>query len=59
MSIGSYEHEWFMKTPHISPKIAVPAFLDIKAKHFIPMYSGAFPLLDETPKVAFTELHNN
>lgn len=59
MPIGAYEPEWFMKISHISPEEAVQAFLDIKAKHFIPMHYGTFPLADETPKEAVTRLRNN
>ncbi|MGF9965902.1 MBL fold metallo-hydrolase [Bacillus rhizoplanae] len=59
MPIGAYKPEWFMKISHISPEEAVQAFLDIKAKHFIPMHYGTFPLADETPKEAITRLRSN
>ncbi|WP_369899843.1 MBL fold metallo-hydrolase [Bacillus manliponensis] len=59
MPIGAYEPEWFMKSSHMNPEEAVQAFLDIKAKHFIPMHYGTFALADETPKEAVTKLRNN
>jgi L-ascorbate metabolism protein UlaG (beta-lactamase superfamily) len=59
MPIGAYEPEWFMKASHMCPEEAVQAFLDMKAKHFIPMHYGAFALADETPKEAITKLRNN
>jgi L-ascorbate metabolism protein UlaG (beta-lactamase superfamily) len=58
MPIGAYEPEWFMKVSHMSPEEAIQAYLDLGAKHFIPMHYGTFPLADETPKEALTRLRN-
>ncbi|NGQ94908.1 MBL fold metallo-hydrolase [Brevibacillus sp. SYP-B805] len=56
MPIGAYEPEWFMSVQHVSPEEAVQAFLDAKAKTFIPMHYGAFRLADDTPKEALDRL---
>ncbi|MCR8643199.1 MBL fold metallo-hydrolase [Paenibacillus sp. N1-5-1-14] len=56
MPIGAYEPEWFMKLQHVTPEEAVQAFLDVKAKHFVPMHYGAFRLADDTPKEALDRL---
>jgi len=56
MPIGAYEPEWFMGTQHVTPEEAVQAFLDVKAKVFIPMHYGAFRLADDTTKEALDRL---
>lgn len=56
LPIGAYEPEWFMRDSHMSPEEAVQAFLDIKAKTFVPMHYDAFHLADDTPKEALDRL---
>ncbi|GGE59315.1 L-ascorbate metabolism protein UlaG (beta-lactamase superfamily) [Priestia taiwanensis] len=57
MPIGAYEPEWFMRDSHMAPEEAVQAYLDIQAKHFIPMHYGAFRLADDTTAEALERLH--
>jgi L-ascorbate metabolism protein UlaG (beta-lactamase superfamily) len=57
MPIGAYEPEWFMKDSHMAPEEAAQAYIDVKAKHFIPMHYGTFRLADETPAEALERLH--
>jgi L-ascorbate metabolism protein UlaG (beta-lactamase superfamily) len=57
LPIGAYEPEWFMGPQHVTPEEAVQAFVDCKAKTFIPMHYGTFPLADDTPKEALDRLH--
>jgi L-ascorbate metabolism protein UlaG (beta-lactamase superfamily) len=56
MPIGAYEPEWFMSAQHMTPEEAVQAFLDLRAKMFIPMHYGAFRLADDTPQEALERL---
>ncbi len=56
LPIGAYEPEWFMSAQHVTPEEAVTAFLDLRAKQFIPMHYGAFRLADDTPKEALDRL---
>ncbi|MGO4110419.1 MBL fold metallo-hydrolase [Paenibacillus sp. YAF4_2] len=56
MPIGAYEPEWFMGAQHVSPEEAVQAFVDVRAKQFIPMHYGAFRLADDTAKEALDRL---
>jgi L-ascorbate metabolism protein UlaG (beta-lactamase superfamily) len=56
MPIGAYEPEWKMSLKHVSPEEAVKAFIDLKAKAFIPMHYGAFRIADDTPKEALDRL---
>lgn len=56
LPIGAYEPEWFMKAVHMSPEDSVQAFIDCKAKHFIPMHYGSYPLTTETPYEALERL---
>jgi L-ascorbate metabolism protein UlaG (beta-lactamase superfamily) len=59
MPIGAYEPEWFMREVHMTPEESVQAYLDLQAKHFIPMHYGAFALADETPKETLERLRSN
>lgn len=56
MPIGAYEPEWFMADSHISPEDSVKAFLDLKAKQFVPMHYGAYRLADDTGPEALERL---
>ncbi|TJY42791.1 MBL fold metallo-hydrolase [Cohnella pontilimi] len=56
LPIGAYDPEWFMSPQHVSPEEALQAFLDVRAKYFIPMHYGAFKLADDTPKEALERL---
>lgn len=57
MPIGAYEPEWFMKDSHISPEDSVKAFLELKAKKFVPMHYGAYRLADDTGPEALERLY--
>jgi len=57
LPIGAYEPEWFMAPQHVTPEEAVQAFIDCRAKTFIPMHYGTFPLADDTPKEALDRLY--
>ena len=48
--------EWFMASQHVSPEEALQAFIDVKAKYFVPMHYGAFKLSDDTPAEALERL---
>ncbi|MHC0036334.1 MBL fold metallo-hydrolase [Pseudoneobacillus sp. C159] len=56
MPIGAYEPEWFMKDSHINPEDSVKAFLELKAKYFVPMHYGAYRLADDTGPEALERL---
>ena len=57
MPIGAYEPEWFMADSHISPEDSVKAFIELKAKQFIPMHYGAYRLADDTGPEALDRLY--
>ncbi len=57
MPIGAYEPEWFMKDSHISPEDSVKAFMELKAKIFVPMHYGAYRLADDTGPEALERLY--
>jgi L-ascorbate metabolism protein UlaG (beta-lactamase superfamily) len=47
LPIGAYKpHEWF-KNIHLRPTTALQAFLDLEAKHLIPIHWGTFKISDE------------
>ncbi|MCC3357152.1 MBL fold metallo-hydrolase [Bacillus sp. REN16] len=56
MPIGAYEPEWFMADSHISPEDSVKAFIELKAKQFVPMHYGAYRLADDTGPEALDRL---
>ncbi|TFE29373.1 MBL fold metallo-hydrolase [Cohnella luojiensis] len=56
LPIGAYDPEWFMASQHVSPEEALQAFLDVRAKYFVPMHYGAFKLSDDTPAEALQRL---
>lgn len=47
LPIGAYLPRWFMQEVHMDPEDAVRAFLDLKAKTFLPIHWGTFDLADE------------
>ncbi|MEH7094375.1 MBL fold metallo-hydrolase [Neobacillus vireti] len=57
MPIGAYEPEWFMAVSHINPEDSVKAFLELRAKTFVPMHYGAYRLADDTGPEALTRLY--
>jgi N-acyl-phosphatidylethanolamine-hydrolysing phospholipase D len=50
--IGAYEPRWFMRYQHMDPREAWQAFLDLGARHMIPMHWGTFDLTDEPVDLA-------
>ena len=52
LPIGAYEPRWFMRYQHTDPQEGWQAFLDLGARHMIPMHWGAFDLTDEPPDLA-------
>jgi len=57
MPIGAFEPEWFMAPAHISPEDSVKAFIELKAKSFVPMHYGTYRLADDTGPEALERLH--
>lgn len=49
LSVGAYEPRWFMKRVHMNPEEAVEVFLDLGARHLIPVHWGTMRLGDEPP----------
>ncbi|MCW8985114.1 MAG: MBL fold metallo-hydrolase [Thermoanaerobaculales bacterium] len=47
LPIGGYEPVWFMEHYHLNPEQAGRAFLDLGARHLIPMHWGTLQLTDE------------
>lgn len=47
LPIGAYAPAWFMQHHHMSPEQAGRAFLELGARHLVPMHWGAFKLTDE------------
>ena len=47
LSVGAYAPAWFMQHYHMSPEQSGAAFLDLGARHLVPMHWGAFKLTDE------------
>ncbi|MBV7504505.1 MBL fold metallo-hydrolase [Bacillus sp. sid0103] len=56
MPIGAFEPEWFMSPAHISPEDSVKAFIELKAKNFVPMHYGTYRLADDTGPEALDRL---
>ena len=47
LPIGAYRPRSWFKHIHMSPGDAVQAFIDLKAKHFLPIHWGTFKISDE------------
>jgi len=47
LPIGGYDPGWFMEPHHLTPEQAGRAFLELGARHFVPMHWGTFRLTDE------------
>jgi len=47
LPIGGYEPGWFMEHYHLNPEQAGRAFLDLGARHLVPMHWGTLQLTDE------------
>ncbi len=47
LPIGAYKPRWFMKPIHMSPREALLAYEDLRAKIFVPIHWGTFDLADE------------
>ncbi|MGN7457039.1 MBL fold metallo-hydrolase [Paenibacillus pasadenensis] len=58
LPIGAYDPEEFMGPQHTTPEQALQAFLDTRARLFVPMHYGAFKLADDTPQEALDRLEN-
>lgn len=56
LPIGAYLPKWFMSPIHISPEEAVKAHQDVGAKVSIGMHFGTFPLADDGPEQAKSDL---
>ena len=59
LGIGAYEPIWFMHPSHTSPKGALQAKEELKAKYMAPMHYGTFDLSDESifnPKAELQKL---
>lgn len=55
LPIGAYQPRNMMNEVHVDPKEALVAFEDLKAKYFLPIHWGTYPLamepLDEPPRL--------
>lgn len=47
LPIGAYRPAWFMEVNHMNPEQAGRAFVELGARHLIPMHWGTFQLTDE------------
>ncbi len=47
LPIGAYSPAWFMEPNHMNPEQAGQAFLDLGARHLVPMHWGTYQLADE------------
>jgi L-ascorbate metabolism protein UlaG (beta-lactamase superfamily) len=56
LPIGAFRPEWFMARVHISPKEAVQAHQDLRARFSLGIHFGAFPLADDGENEPIEEL---
>ena len=47
LPIGGYQPPWFMEHYHLNPEQAGRAYLDLGARHLVPMHWGTLQLTDE------------
>ena len=47
LPIGGYQPAWFMEHYHLNPEQAGDAFLELGARHLVPMHWGTLQLTDE------------
>jgi L-ascorbate metabolism protein UlaG (beta-lactamase superfamily) len=52
LPIGAYEPRQFVRYQHMDPREAYRAFLDLGARHLVPMHWGTFDLTEEPPSLA-------
>lgn len=45
--VGAYAPRWFMSSVHVDPPEAGQVFLDVRARHMLPIHWGTFRLADE------------
>jgi L-ascorbate metabolism protein UlaG (beta-lactamase superfamily) len=59
LPVGAYLPKSVMSWAHISPFEAIQAFLELGAKHFVPMHYGTYRLSAETAKAPVDILRNS
>lgn len=58
LGVGAYQPRYIMQSSHINPEEAYQAFIDLGAKHLIPMHYGTFILSDEPLAEPITKTRN-
>lgn len=59
MPVGAYLPKSVMSWAHISPDEAIKAYIELGAKHFVPMHYGTYRLSAETAKAPVDNLRNS
>lgn len=57
MPIGANEPRWLMAPVHVNGEEAVRAWIDLEARHLIPIHWGTFDLADETLEQPVRDIH--